>query len=265
MLQRPDTVPKFQAATPSGVPPTLVEDALANLCRPEPRLDAAPAMGSITRVALHALAQCAPRLLLANAAGEEALAADWAVVRGFAVLGLERARYSFNRIANTAVGLFHMTFQRPRRDEGALKNQTAEEKRVTTIIRKPLLADIESALFDYDAGFLQVLGRISLDLEAHSGLYPLHAHLNHGCAPNASVRHLDWRRALARITVRALADIEPGQELLITYVDPAAQYAERRAALEAWGFVCQCAGCVEEGRDWKPPEGRRAWRIWRAS
>jgi hypothetical protein len=69
------------------------------------------------------------------------------------------------------------------------------------------------------------------------------------------VRHLDQRRALARVTVRALADIEPGQELLITYVDPATGYAERRTALEAWGFVCQCARCTEEGRDWKPPEG----------
>lgn len=93
------------------------------------------------------------------------------------------------------------------------------------------------------------------DLEAHGGLYTLHAHLNHDCAPNTSVRHLDQRRALARVTVRALADIEPGQELLITYVDPATGYAERRTALEAWGFVCQCARCTEEGRDWKPPEG----------
>jgi hypothetical protein len=69
------------------------------------------------------------------------------------------------------------------------------------------------------------------------------------------VRHLDQRRALARVTVRALADIEPGQELLITDGDPATGYAERRTALEAWGFVCQCTRCTEEGRDWKPPEG----------
>jgi hypothetical protein len=47
-------------------------------------------------MALHALTQCTARLLLANAAGEAALNADWAVMRGFAVLGMEeRARYSF--------------------------------------------------------------------------------------------------------------------------------------------------------------------------
>ena len=52
-----------------------------------------------------------------------------------------------------------------------------------------------------------------------------------------SVRHLDQRRALSRITLKALADIQPGQELHITYVNPAAGYGERRTALEAWGFV----------------------------
>ncbi|KAF7373607.1 Set-like protein [Mycena sanguinolenta] len=211
-------------------------------------------------MALLALIQCTARLLLANAAGEEALAADWAVVRGFAVLGMEeRARYSFRSEPDretwkAAFELFCATFHRPRREDGAMKNQTAEEKKVAAILRKPLPAEIEAALFDYNTGFLHGLGRMNLNLESHGGLYTLHAHLNHGCTPNASVRHLDQRRALARITVRALADIEPGQELFITYVNPELGYADRRAGLEAWGFVCQCARCMEEGRDWKPPE-----------
>ncbi|KAJ6463516.1 hypothetical protein C8R45DRAFT_878433 [Mycena sanguinolenta] len=213
-------------------------------------------------MALHALIQCTARLLLANAAGEEVLAADWAVVRGFAVLGMEeRARYSFRSEPDretwkAAFELFCATFHRPRREDGPTKNHTAEEKKIAAILRKPLPAEIEAALFSYDTGFLHGLGRMSLNLEAHGGLYTLHAHLNHGCAPNASVRHLDQRRALARITVRALADIEPGQELLITYVNPELGYGDRRAALDAWGFVCQCARCADEGRDWKPPEGQ---------
>ncbi|KAJ7835947.1 hypothetical protein B0H14DRAFT_3109925 [Mycena olivaceomarginata] len=212
-------------------------------------------------MAFHALIQCTARLLLANAAGEETLASDWAVVRGFAVLGMEeRARYSFRSEPDretwkAAFELFCTAFHRPRREDPPAKNLPSEEKKVVTILRKPLPAEIEAALFDYDKGFLRGLGRMSLNLEAHGGLYTLHAHLNHDCAPNTSVRHLDQRRALARVTVRALADIEPGQELLITYVDPATGYAERRTALEAWGFVCQCARCTEEGRDWKPPEG----------
>ncbi|KAJ7603374.1 hypothetical protein DFH06DRAFT_1393277 [Mycena polygramma] len=50
-------------------------------------------------------------------------------------------------------------------------------------------------------------------------------------------------------------DIASRQELLITYVNPAAGYATHRTGL---GFVCRYARCVEEGREWMPleaPEG----------
>ncbi|KAJ7146160.1 hypothetical protein C8R44DRAFT_756745 [Mycena epipterygia] len=216
-------------------------------------------------MALHALAQCTARLLLANKeANKEALEADWAVIRGFAALGLEeRARYSFRAEPDrttwkSAFALFCQAFQRPRQEGASVKNLTDEEKRVAAILRRPLPDEIETALFDYDAGFLRGLGRMSLNLEAHGGLYTLHSHLNHACAPNVSVRHLDQRRALSRITVRALADIAVGQELFITYVDPSAGYAARRAELDAWGFVCACKRCVEEGREWGPLEGSEA-------
>ncbi|KAJ7042924.1 hypothetical protein C8F04DRAFT_1075278 [Mycena alexandri] len=211
-------------------------------------------------LALHALIQCTARLLLSNAAGAAALTADWHVVRSFAALGMEeRARYSFRSEPDretwkTAFEMFCHTFHRPRHEESVNAKLTVEEKKIATILRKPLHAEVENALFDYDTGFLRGLGRMSLNLEAHGGLYTLHSHLNHTCVPNVSVRHLDQRRALARITVKALADIEPGQELLITYVNPAAGYGERRPALEAWGFICQCPRCAEEGRNWKPPE-----------
>ncbi|KAJ7194762.1 hypothetical protein GGX14DRAFT_678455 [Mycena pura] len=165
-------------------------------------------------MALHALMQCTARLILANVAGEAVLAADWAVVRGFATLGMEeRARYSFRAEPDReawkkAFELFCTAFHRPRREDGAKsKTLTVEEKRVATILRKPLPDEIETALFDYDKGFLPGLGRMSLNLEAHGGLYTLHAHLNHSYAPNVSVRHIDQRHALSRITLKALADI----------------------------------------------------------
>ncbi|KAJ7456967.1 hypothetical protein FB451DRAFT_599350 [Mycena latifolia] len=210
-------------------------------------------------MALAALVQCTARILLANGASTgSALTADWAVVRGFATLGMEeRAKYSFRSEPDratwkTAFELFCRAFHRPRRD-ALPKNLPDEERKVAALLRRPLPAEIETALFDYDAGFLLGLGRMSLNIEAHGGLYTLHAHLNHACAPNISVRHLDQHRALSRITVLALSDIAPGQELFITYVDPAAGYGARRAALEAWGFVCRCARCEEEGKGWTPP------------
>lgn len=90
------------------------------------------------------------------------------------------------------------------------------------------------------------------DLEAHGGLYTLHSHLNHSCAPNVSVRHFDQRTALSRITVVAKRDIEPGDELLITYVNPQGSLKTRRTELEAWGFgTCDCSRCMEETKSTK--------------
>ena len=62
-----------------------------------------------------------------------------------------------------------------------------------------------------------------------------------------SVRHLDQRTALARVTVLAKTDIKAGQELIVTYVNPELHLKARRAALEAWGFgECRCERCAEE-------------------
>lgn len=46
--------------------------------------------------------------------------------------------------------------------------------------------------------------------------------------------------------------IEPGDELLITYVDPRGNYKERRRRLLEWGFgPCQCERCLAEEREAK--------------
>jgi hypothetical protein len=61
---------------------------------------------------------------------------------------------------------------------------------------------------------------------------------------------LDQRTALARITVIAKEDIEPGEELCITYVNPQLRVRSRQNELEAWGFgKCTCARCVKEEKE----------------
>ena len=93
---------------------------------------------------------------------------------------------------------------------------------------------------------------VTIDLEAHGGLYTLHSHLNHSCIPNISVRHLDQRTALSRITIIAKRDIAVGEELVITYVDPSLGVRKRRSQLGAWGFgQCDCVRCVEEDKEEK--------------
>jgi hypothetical protein len=96
-------------------------------------------------------------------------------------------------------------------------------------------------------------------MEAHGGIYALHAHLNHACAPNAAVRHLDARSALARISVVARGHIARGEELLVAYVDPALGVHARRDALRAWAFgVCRCVRCLDEEAEAARQEGGEA-------
>lgn len=74
--------------------------------------------------------------------------------------------------------------------------------------------------------------------------------MNHSCIPNISVRHLDQRTALSRITVIARRDIEPGEELFITYVNPQMPLENRRKQLLEWGFgECKCSRCTAEELD----------------
>jgi hypothetical protein len=107
---------------------------------------------------------------------------------------------------------------------------------------------------------LSILGvnltmHLRIDLEAHGGLYALHSHLNHSCSPNVSVRHLDQRTALSRITLLAQRPIKAGEELLVTYVNPDLGLKARRNELKAWGFgTCECTRCVTEVKDYKEDE-----------
>jgi hypothetical protein len=143
-------------------------------------------------------------------------------------------------------------------------------KKLSKIIKHGLTPEIEEMFFS-ERGVSEGLGKMNLsewscipsggshadvdvllDLEAHGGLYALHSHINHDCAPNLSIRHLDQRNNLSRITVIARRDIEVGEELSITYVNPSKGVRTRRRELAAWGFgACDCKRCVAEEKEMK--------------
>ncbi|KAF8064044.1 hypothetical protein FPV67DRAFT_1782409 [Lyophyllum atratum] len=204
-------------------------------------------------MALHALAQCTSRVLLAGQRSAEEEDHNWKIVTGFAELGMEeRFKYSFNSSGRgepereswkKARNVFVQAFQSPR--------SPADQKSLAKILKKPLNPVIEKALFEYD-GFLRGLGRMSLNLEAHGGLYTLHSHLNHSCTPNVSVRHND-RTSLSRIAMIAKRAIAAGEELVVTYVNPELDVRRRRQELQAWGFgECMCVRCLQEAKYLKP-------------
>ncbi|KAI0297053.1 hypothetical protein B0F90DRAFT_1876045 [Multifurca ochricompacta] len=174
-------------------------------------------------MAIHALTQCTARLLLAaQQANEDTLRDDWSVYRALAELGMEeRAQGSWLQGAEPD----RATWQ-------AAHKAFVQAFKLAKLLKRPPPKDVADALFTYD-GFLHGLGRMSLNLEAHGGLYTLHSHLNHSCRPNISVRHFDQRTTLSRITIVAKRNITAGEELLVTYVDPSLGVHERRSQLGA--------------------------------
>ncbi|KAK2465558.1 hypothetical protein APHAL10511_002450 [Amanita phalloides] len=200
-------------------------------------------------MALHALTQTTSRILLANQQQDDfGVDAEWQFIKALAEMGMEeRYKYSFKSSGHPepdramwkrGYELYVHAFKEP--------STPTEHKKLARMLKKPLRPDIDQELFNYN-GFLRHLGKMNLNLEAHGGLYTLHSHLNHSCKPNVSVRHLDQRTALARITVLAKTDIKAGQELAVTYVNPELGLKARQEALEAWGFgECRCERCLEE-------------------
>ncbi|KAL4065513.1 hypothetical protein V8B97DRAFT_1166233 [Scleroderma yunnanense] len=202
-------------------------------------------------LAIQALVQCTSRLLLASQTDDGSLDLDQQVLQSLAVLGMEERFRALSgqglepdrETWRKAFQLYIQAFKEPK--------TTAEQRKLAKILRKPIPESLQREFFEYD-GFLRGLGRMSLNIEAHGGLYRLHSHLNHSCSPNVSVRHLDQRNALSRITVLAKKDINPREELLITYTDPSCSLRDRRRRLAEWGFgLCQCERCVAEEEELK--------------
>ncbi|KAN0102359.1 hypothetical protein V8E52_012024 [Russula decolorans] len=215
-------------------------------------------------MALHALAQCTARLLLAHQqkqgrqwAGitsldneEDGMRKDWSVYCALADLGMEE-RVKGGRLHD--VELDRATWQAAHRaftEAFLAPPDTVQQKKLAKLLKRPLPKEVADALFTYE-GFFHGLGRMSLSASRNSrGLYTLHSRMNHSCNPNVSVRHPDWRTALSRITVIGKCDIAVGEELIVTYVDPSQGVCERRSQLVAWGFgQCECERGFEEERE----------------
>ncbi|KAL0579071.1 hypothetical protein V5O48_002913 [Marasmius crinis-equi] len=203
-------------------------------------------------LALHALAQLTSRMMLANQVDSKLAEEDWRIYSSLAQMSMvDRAKYCFNEGEadpasqegwKKAFELYMQAFKRPA--------SSSEQKKLAKLYKKPLRAEVERELFEYE-GFLRGLGRMSLNLEAHGGLYALHSHMNHSCSPNISVRHLD-RTTLSRVSIIALRDIKVGEELNVTYVNPKNDVRARQRELEQWGFgKCMCERCVREVKELK--------------
>lgn len=91
--------------------------------------------------------------------------------------------------------------------------------------------------------YMEGIGMVNIN-NIDGCLFGIHSRLNHSCEPNLSV--VIEGRAQG-ITVKAKHDIQAGQELTVTYVDPELKLEQRESLLlQNWGFSCACARCKQE-------------------
>ncbi|OQR99049.1 set domain protein [Achlya hypogyna] len=74
-------------------------------------------------------------------------------------------------------------------------------------------------------------------------LFPRFSMLNHSCAPNCGFTYVNE----TDITVFTTADVAPGEELTISYIERNAPVRARQAELRRrYNFTCACARCTTE-------------------
>ncbi|KAH8114566.1 SET domain-containing protein [Phellopilus nigrolimitatus] len=77
------------------------------------------------------------------------------------------------------------------------------------------------------------------------GIFPLASRLlNHSCIPNAVVVYDFGTRGVC-LKVKALTEIQPGEEVTIPYFDPALPFHRRQEICRSsYNFECTCANCT---------------------
>ncbi|MBA0587881.1 hypothetical protein Gorai_001002 [Gossypium raimondii] len=87
------------------------------------------------------------------------------------------------------------------------------------------------------------LASASIEAEAAVGnaIYMLPSFYNHDCDPNT---HIVWIEN-ADAKLKALRDIDEGEELQICYIDASMSYDARESLLsQGFGFKCNCLRCM---------------------
>ncbi|PBK93765.1 SET domain-containing protein [Armillaria gallica] len=77
------------------------------------------------------------------------------------------------------------------------------------------------------------------------GIFPLASRLfNHSCIPNAAAKYIISPSHPPKMDVIALGKINPGEEICLTYVDPALLQSRQQIFELTYGFKCRCSSCV---------------------
>ncbi|KAK0461690.1 uncharacterized protein EV420DRAFT_1526601 [Desarmillaria tabescens] len=87
------------------------------------------------------------------------------------------------------------------------------------------------------------------------GIFPPGSRLfNHSCMPNAAAKYIISPSHPPKMDVVALRKIDPGEEICLTYVDPALLQSRQQIFELTYGFKCRCSSCVFVERLGRIPE-----------
>jgi hypothetical protein len=83
----------------------------------------------------------------------------------------------------------------------------------------------------------------------------------HSCSPVAALR---WDPKTLTMTLYAVRNVDKGEEITISYIDPLHPLAERQRILrQKYGFTCSCAKCsLDSGPRTVSDENRTKLRKW---
>ncbi|KAL1713307.1 hypothetical protein EV715DRAFT_277359 [Schizophyllum commune] len=76
----------------------------------------------------------------------------------------------------------------------------------------------------------------------YTGLFDKLSRVNHSCTPNAV---FTWDSPSFSGSLRAIRDIQPDEEITITYCNPSLSTAERGSALAPYNIKCDCPACKD--------------------
>ncbi|KAI9229922.1 MAG: hypothetical protein DHS80DRAFT_21833 [Piptocephalis tieghemiana] len=104
----------------------------------------------------------------------------------------------------------------------------------------------EERLWNFDR-WMEALGRYNLNNQ-DGGMFLVHSTINHDCRPNTKVEHPIFGSNYT-LQLRLVRDVQKGEQLSITYVNPRMNRAEERKA-HLWReylFQCECQRCKDDG------------------
>eukprot|EP00440_Ansanella_granifera_P007667 gb/GFBE01008296.1/.p1 GENE.gb/GFBE01008296.1/~~gb/GFBE01008296.1/.p1 ORF type:complete len:470 (+),score=90.85 gb/GFBE01008296.1/:1-1410(+) len=131
-------------------------------------------------------------------------------------------------------------------DQVQLVKELSPEKRACLLSMAASKGDIamEAGWHDEDLTALRAIRTNSVALPDGGGaVYGLSCRANHSCRPNASL----CVGPDARMKLRALRDIAPGEDVLVSYIgegDLLRSQSHRQHLIDTWGFECDCERCV---------------------